>query len=186
MYTLLKSSLWRYFAEFVGTFILVLFGDGAIVASTLTGQPNFGFIMVSWGFGIVLAIYAVGPISGAHINPNVTLAFAVTKRIKWVDVIPYIIFQTLGAATAAGVLLLWWGGVITKIDPPPFLCANIASAFFTQYPEPGFWPQYWPKSCIPNINNAGTLYSRINQVFPLWKGDLAEALMTFLFLLTIF
>jgi len=48
VYTLLKSSLWRYFAEFVGTFILVLFGDGAIVASTLTGQPNFGFIMVSW------------------------------------------------------------------------------------------------------------------------------------------
>ncbi|WP_231136395.1 aquaporin [Acidianus ambivalens] len=106
MYTLLKSSLWRYFAEFVGTFIL--FGDSAIVAFTLTGQPNFGFIMISWGFRIVLAIYAVGPISGAHINPNVTLAFAVTKRIKWVDVIPYIIFQTLGAATAAGVLLLWW------------------------------------------------------------------------------
>jgi glycerol uptake facilitator protein len=44
VYTLLKSSLWRYFAEFVGTFILVLFGDGVIVASTLTGQPNFGFI----------------------------------------------------------------------------------------------------------------------------------------------
>lgn len=42
VYTLLKSSLWRYFAEFVGTFILVIFGDGAIVASTLTGQPNFG------------------------------------------------------------------------------------------------------------------------------------------------
>jgi len=50
MSVVLKDSLWRYFAEFVGTFILILFGDGAIVASTLSSQPSFGFIMVSWGF----------------------------------------------------------------------------------------------------------------------------------------
>lgn len=185
MSVVLKDSLWRYFAEFVGTFILILFGDGAVVASTLTGQPSFGFIMVSWGFGVVLAIYAVGPISGAHINPNVTLAFAVTKRIKWIDVIPYIVFQILGAAAAAGVLLIWWGGVITRIDPPPFLYANIGAAFFTQYPEPGFWPQYWPKSYLPNVSSAGILYSQVNQIFPLWKGAFAEALMTFLLLLIV-
>ncbi|BDB98741.1 MIP/aquaporin family protein [Saccharolobus caldissimus] len=185
MSVVLKGSLWRYFAEFVGTFILILFGDGAVVASTLTSQPSFGFIMVSWGFGVVLAIYAVGPISGAHINPNVTLAFAVTKRIKWVDVIPYIVFQILGAAAAAGVLLAWWGGVITRIDPPPFLYANIGAAFFTQYPEPGFWPQYWPKKYLPNVSGAGILYSQVNQVFPLWKGAFAEALMTFLLLLIV-
>jgi len=185
MSVVLKDSLWRYFAEFVGTFILILFGDGAVVAATLTGQPNYGFIMVSWGFGVVLAIYAVGPISGAHINPNVTLAFAVTKRIKWIDVIPYIVFQILGAAAAAGVLLAWWGGVITRIDPTPFLYANIGAAFFTQYPNPGFWPQYWPKSYLPNVSNAGILYSQVNQVFPLWKGAFAEALMTFLLLLVV-
>jgi len=46
---------------------------------------------------------------------------AVTKRIKWIDVIPYIISQILGATTAAMVLLVWWGGVITRIDPPTFL-----------------------------------------------------------------
>lgn len=185
MSVVLKDSLWRYFAEFVGTFILILFGDGAVVASTLTSQPSFGFIMVSWGFGVVLAIYAIGPISGAHINPNVTLAFAVTKRIKWVDVIPYIVFQILGAAAAAGVLLAWWGGVITRIDPPPFLYANIGAAFFTEYPEPGFWPQYWPKSYLPTVSSAGILYSQVNQVFPLWKGAFAEALMTFLLMLIV-
>ncbi|ACP44781.1 major intrinsic protein [Sulfolobus islandicus Y.G.57.14] len=185
MSVVLKDSLWRYFAEFVGTFILILFGDGAIVASTLSSQPSFGFIMVSWGFGIVSAIYAVGPISGAHINPNVTLAFAVTKRIKWVDVIPYIVFQILGAAAATSVLLVWWGDVITRIDPPPFLYADIGAAFFTQYPEPGFWPQYWPKSYLPNVSSAGILYSQVNQIFPLWKGAFAEALMTFLLLLIV-
>jgi glycerol uptake facilitator protein len=169
----------------VGTFILILFGDGASVSSTLTNQPNFGFDMVSWGLGIVLAIYTAGPISGGHVNPNITLAFAVTKRIKWIDVIPYIISQILGATTAAMVLLVWWGGVITRIDPPPFLYANIAASFFTQYPEPDFWSQYWPKEYIPTIVNSGALYSQVNQVFPLWKGAFAKALMTFLFLLIV-
>jgi len=182
----LKESLWRYFAEFVGTFILILFGDGAVVTSLLTSTPNYGFIMVSWGLGVVLAVYAVGPISGAHINPNVTLAFAVTKRIKWRDVIPYMVFQILGAAAAAGVLLAWWGGVITKIDPPPFLYAQVGAAFFTQYPNPYFWAEYWPKNLLlPGTPNAGVLYSQINQVFPLWIGAFGEALMTFLLLLIV-
>ncbi|WP_338603229.1 MIP/aquaporin family protein [Sulfolobus tengchongensis] len=178
----LKDALWRYFAEFIGTFILILFGDGAVVASLLTSTPNYGFIMISWGFGVVLAIYTVGAISGAHINPNVTLAFAVTKRLKWVDVIPYILFQTLGAAAAAGVLLAWWGSVITRIDTPPQLYANVGAAFFTEYPNPSFWGQYWPKTLLPN---GGELYSQVNQVFPLWKGAFAEALMTFLLLLIV-
>jgi len=65
------------------------------------------------------------------------------------------------------------------------LYANIAAAFFTQYPEPDFWPQYWPKEYIPTIVNSGALYSQVNQVFPLWKGAFAKALMTFLFLLIV-
>jgi len=66
----------------VGTFILILFGDGASVSSTLTNQPNFGFDMVSWGLGIVLAIYTAGPISGGHVNPNITLAFISTFMVS--------------------------------------------------------------------------------------------------------
>ncbi|MEM3204359.1 MAG: MIP/aquaporin family protein [Saccharolobus sp.] len=182
MSVIVKESLWRYLAEFVGTFILILFGDGAVVASLLTNTPSYGFIMVAWGFGVVLAIYAIGPISGAHINPNVTLAFAVTKRLKWRDVIPYIIFQTLGAAAAASVLLIFWGSVIAQIDPPPFLYAKVGAAFFAEYPNPFFWGAYWPNSLNPS---GGSLYSQLNQVFPLWKGAFAEALMTFLLLLIV-
>ncbi|MFP3202723.1 MAG: aquaporin [Sulfolobus sp.] len=59
---------------------------GASVSSTLTNQPNFGFDMVSWGLGIVLAIYTAGPISGGHVNPSITLAFAVIKRISCINV----------------------------------------------------------------------------------------------------
>ncbi|TRM77827.1 aquaporin [Sulfolobus sp. B5] len=183
-----RDSLWRYFAEFVGTFILILFGDGAVVASLVTNgtSPGYGFIMISWGFGVVLAIYAVGPISGAHINPNVTLAFAVTKRMKWGDVIPYILFQTLGAAAAAGILLAWWGNVIVKMDPPPTLYAQVGASFFTEYPNPFFWGQYWPsKLLLPNSVSGTSLYSEVNQVFPLWIGAFAELLMTFLLLLIV-
>lgn len=182
----IKDRLWRYLAELVGTFILILFGDGAVVASLVSKQPSFDFIMVAWGFGVVLAIYAVGPVSGAHINPNVTIALAVTKRFNWIDVIPYIIFQILGAALAAGVLLAWWGDVITKIDPPPYLYAQVGAAFFTQYPNPFFWGQYWPENLVlPTTPDAGMLASQINAVFPLWKGALGEFLMTFLLLLIV-
>jgi len=182
----LRDALWKYMAEFVGTFILILFGDGAVVANVLTGTPSYGYIMVSWGVGVALAIYLFGSISGAHINPNVTLAIAVTGRMKWRDVIPYIVFQTLGAAAAAGVLLAWWGHEIVAMDPTPKLDANVAFAFFTEYPNPAFWAKYWPSSLIAgNVQGTGSLYYQINQAFPLWLGASGEFLMTFLLLLVV-
>lgn len=69
-----------YAAEVVGTFILVLFGTGSVAAAVLTGaQMGLWQVAVVWGFGVTLAIYATASISGAHLNPAVTLAFAIWR-----------------------------------------------------------------------------------------------------------
>ncbi len=89
-------------AEYVGTFILVFAGTSAIVVNDLSGGivTHVGIAMV---FGLVVAsmIYTFGDISGAHINPAVTLAFWYAKRFPGRAVIPYVLSQVLGAITAS-------------------------------------------------------------------------------------
>jgi glycerol uptake facilitator protein len=93
------------FAETLGTFVLVLFGCGAVHAAVLTGaQSGLWQIAIVWGIAIMLAIYVIGAISGAHINPAITIAFAVWGRFPWVRVVPYLMAQVVGAFAAAAVL----------------------------------------------------------------------------------
>jgi glycerol uptake facilitator protein len=98
-----------YTAEFVGTMILILLGNGVVAAVVLKGTKgeNSGWltIVLGWGIAVTLAIYAVGRISGAHLNPAVTLAMAVQGGFPWSDVPGYIIAQFAGAI--AGSVLVW-------------------------------------------------------------------------------
>lgn len=95
----------RCLAEFVGTYILILFGCGVVHASVLTGsQSGLWQVAIVWGIAIMLAIFAVGAVSGAHINPAITLAFATWGRLSWQFAFPYIASQTLGAFAAAATL----------------------------------------------------------------------------------
>ena len=182
-----KGLLRTYFAELVGTFILILFGDGAVVAAVITGHPSYEWIMVLWGVGVMLAVYLVGGISGAHLNPFVTIALAVGKRHKWRDVIPYIIVQVLGAYLAAAAIWGFYGTLISQIDPPgTTLYANVALAFFANYPNPAFYPQYWPANLlIPGTAGAGTMVAMVDTVFPMWMGAFAEGFFTFVLLLVV-
>lgn len=97
----------RYFAEYIGTFVLVFAGTAAIVVNDITGGTvtHVGIAMV---FGLVVAsmIYALGDISGAHINPAVTVDFWVARRLPGREVIPYIVSQVLGAVCASLVVYL--------------------------------------------------------------------------------
>lgn len=96
----------RYIVEFIATFIMVFAGCGAIVIETLTGAMGHSGVALTWGFVVVALIYTFGHISGAHMNPAVTLSFTIMKEFDKKDTIPYIIAQTLGATFAAFVLYL--------------------------------------------------------------------------------
>jgi len=99
-----------YFAEFLGTLILILLGDGVVAGAVLKGtkSENAGWlaIVTGWGLAVVLAIYAVGSISGAHINPAVTLALAWSGNFDWNLVPGYCLAQLLGAFTGAVLVYL--------------------------------------------------------------------------------
>jgi MIP family channel proteins len=95
----------KYLAEGVGTFSLVFCGCGAIVVNGLYGQP-LGHLGISLVFGLVVMvmIYAVGNISGAHFNPAVTLGFFFAKRIRRKEIVPYFSAQVVGALVASVLL----------------------------------------------------------------------------------
>jgi glycerol uptake facilitator protein len=94
-------------AECLGTYLLIFFGCGAVHASVLTGaQSGLWQVAIVWGVAIMLAIYTVGAISGAHINPAISLAFAAWGRFPWRSVFPYVLAQFVGAFLAAATLFL--------------------------------------------------------------------------------
>ncbi len=99
----------KYLAELVGTFILVLFGCGtAVVAGDKVGIVGIAF---AFGFGLIAAAYGIGPISGCHINPAVSLGVWTAGRMSIKDMFGYWIGQFLGAILAAWVLSAIIGGI---------------------------------------------------------------------------
>lgn len=92
----------KYFAEFIGTMVLVLFGCGsAAIAGSALG--TFGIAM-AFGLSIIAMAYVIGGISGCHVNPAVSIAMLIDKRLSAKDFVGYVIFQVLGAV--AGIALL--------------------------------------------------------------------------------
>lgn len=103
-------SVWRRSAaECVGTFALVTGGCGAIVVNHATGALGHVGVAASFGLVIMVMIAAVGHLSGAHFNPAVTVAFALTRYFPWRDVPAYLVGQLLGAAGGALVLRACFG-----------------------------------------------------------------------------
>src|SRR5881398_1739264 len=101
----MNSLAARCLAEVLGTFILVFFGCGAVHAAVLTGaQSGLWQVAIVWGVAIMAAAYTVGGISGAHINPSITIALAMWGRFTWPQVGPYIVSQVAGGVLAAAAL----------------------------------------------------------------------------------
>lgn len=94
----------KYLSECIGTFILLFVGTGSVIVNQQTGALGLMGIATVWGLVIIALIYAFGDISGTHINPAVTVAFAVDKRFEWKEVPAYLGSQLLGAFMASGLL----------------------------------------------------------------------------------
>jgi glycerol uptake facilitator protein len=98
-----------YIAEFIGTMILIILGDGVVAGVLLRNSKaeNSGWIVITfgWGLAVAVAVYCVFQFSGAYINPAVTLAFAVVGQLDWAVVPGYIIAQFLGAFV--GAVIVW-------------------------------------------------------------------------------
>jgi aquaporin Z len=98
----------KYVAEFIGTLSLVLFGCGAAVVSGIsdTGPAGLGLLGISLAFGlaVVAMAYAIGPISGCHINPAISIAMLAAGKLSVQDAVGYVISQVLGAIAGAGIL----------------------------------------------------------------------------------
>jgi len=104
-------------AEFLGTFILVFFGVGSVHVAVLTGaMAGLWQVAVVWGLAISLAIYALGSISGAHINPAMTVAFATFRGFPLKKIPAYILAQLAGAVAGAATLYGLFHGLILRFE----------------------------------------------------------------------
>ncbi len=114
-----RATTWgELLSEFLGTFVLISFGDGvvavAVVGLTMSGrtavifQGAGGWLLITWGWALAVAmgIYVAGGVSGAHMNPAVTLAMALKGDLPWKKVVPYWIAQTVGAFAGAALVYL--------------------------------------------------------------------------------
>jgi glycerol uptake facilitator protein len=105
-------------AEFFGTFILIIFGTAVVAQVTLTtGLGDHDSIAWAWGLAVMLGIFAAGKISGAHLNPAVSIALAAYQGFPWRKVLPYSLAQTAGAFVAALIVRWNYTDLIAAADP---------------------------------------------------------------------
>jgi glycerol uptake facilitator protein len=139
-------------AEFLGTFVLILLGDGVVAMVVLfpTNNPGetihggFTNITFGWGLAVTMGIYIAGKISGAHLNPAVSLAFAVFRGFPWRKVLPYSLAQTAGAFVAAAVVYWNYLPAFHQVDPQLQRTAGVFTTFpaFPGLPQAGFLDQF--------------------------------------------
>jgi aquaporin NIP len=128
----LKQQLRPYLAELLGTFGLVFAGTGAIIINQQTnGSITHVGIALTFGLVVMAMIYAFGDISGAHLNPAVTIALAVRKLFAWKKVAPYIFCQCIGAVLASSILFMLFPTDVTHLGatqplPEVTSTANVA------------------------------------------------------------
>src|SRR6476659_4100414 len=138
-------------AEFLGTFVLIIFGTGVVAMVVLfpTQTPGevihggYTNITLGWGLGVTMGIYVAGKISGAHLNPAVTLALAIFRGFPWKKVLPYSIAQIAGAFVAAALVYWNYLPAFHHVDANLEKTAGIFTTFpaFPNMPQAGFLDQ---------------------------------------------
>ena len=138
-------------AEFVGTLVLILFGTGVVAMVVLFGQGAPGEVVhggytnitLGWGLGVTMGVYLAGRVSGAHLNPAVTIALAIYRDFPWRKVGPYILAQVLGAFVAAALVYWNYLPAFQAADPQLERTAGVFTTFpaYPQVPSAGLLDQ---------------------------------------------
>jgi len=113
-----RSTLREVAAEFLGTLVLITFGCAVVAQVLLSRRDNGDYLSINfgWSLGVVMGVYVAGGVSGAHLNPAVTLAVAVLRGFPWRKVIPYCLAQLAGAFVAAALVFLVYADALTAFD----------------------------------------------------------------------
>lgn len=140
----LQDNASDFVGEFIGTFLLVFFGCGSVIVSVLYSAFSGLFqVAAIWGIGVALAIYATRHLSCAHLNPAVSVAMVLARRMQINKLIPYIAGQFLGAFAAAAVLFLLFSSSIANFENHQHInrgapeSVKTAMLFGEFYPNPG-------------------------------------------------
>jgi glycerol uptake facilitator protein len=116
-------------AEFFGTMVLILFGNGVVAMVVLFDKGGYTNITLAWGLGVTMGIYIAGKITGAHLNPAVTLALAVFRGFQWRKVLPYWLVQVAGAFVASALVYWNYRPQFLTVDPTLERTASVFTTF---------------------------------------------------------
>jgi glycerol uptake facilitator protein len=126
----MQPSLTRQaLAEFLGTLILILFGLGVVAMVALQKNGEYTNITIAWGLAVTLGVFVAGPVSGAHLNPAVTLAEAVFNQLGWLRAAVFMAAQLAGAFCGAALVFLNYRPVFQKVDPQLLTSASVFCTF---------------------------------------------------------
>ena len=133
--------------EFIGTFLLVFFGCGSVATAVLTGaQVGIFQVAIVWGLGIAVAIHLTASLSGAHLNPAVTIGLAACARFRWRDAPKYVAAQLAGAFVASVAIFFLYRGSLIAFEHTNGIVRGAAGSessamiFGEYFPNPGGHP----------------------------------------------
>jgi MIP family channel proteins len=139
-----RTLLREMAAEFLGTFVLIVFGCGACAQVFLSGHANGEYLSINigWAIGVTLGVYVAGGVSGAHLNPAVTFPLAVLRRFPWRKVIPYCLAQLAGALVASALVYAIYYDALNQFDggTRQVLGEQGTGAIWATYPQPFLSP----------------------------------------------
>jgi glycerol uptake facilitator protein len=194
-----QTTIGEYGSEYLGTFVLIMFGDG-VVAMTVaalnqSGRGNLIFaasgdwmlIATGWAIAVALAVYVAGGISGAHINPAVTLAFAVFRGFPWRKVPGYMAAQVLGAFTAAALLYLNYKQAINSFEAAKHITRGDLNSIPTYSIFATFPAGFYPNAAGPFLDEligtallVGIVFALVDEFGEGPKANLAPLMIGFL------
>jgi glycerol uptake facilitator protein len=157
-----RTLIGQVLAEFLGTLVLVALGDGVVAMVTLFGKGAAGEVIkggytnitLGWGLAVLMGICVAGRVSGAHLNPAVTLALAIFRSFPWRKVIPYVAAQLVGAFAGAGLVFVNYLPAFRALDPDLTRTADV----FTTFPQ---FPEAWQFGLLDQVVGTALLLGLI-------------------------